>query len=282
MTSYQIRLFLTTAKHKSFSKAADELGIVKQSLIYQLSQLEKELGCVFFTRTTQGIHLTEDGNKFLKFAKRISKSYESFKESIKKDDNVLKIAVLQQSKTLFLKELINECKDEYNITFEFIPCSNSELLQKLESGQIDCFLGHNRNHSKLISFEKLCYSKPVLLMGSKHHLIHKENIKLKELHNEKIYIGNLYLHMYKKDIESLKTNQLIFREEVDSDISAASLDVYSNNALAIVPELYASTFSNAVIKEIDMKESEFGIFYIHNSEQIQYFINKAKEIYKSK
>lgn len=56
-----IEYFVETAKHKSISKAAENLFISQQALSRCMKNLEAELSCNLFERTVKGSVLTEEG-----------------------------------------------------------------------------------------------------------------------------------------------------------------------------------------------------------------------------
>ena len=58
-----LRAFEATARHVSFSKAADELFVTPSALSYQVRQLEEHLGQKLFERLNRAIALTAAGEK---------------------------------------------------------------------------------------------------------------------------------------------------------------------------------------------------------------------------
>ncbi|MEP3630053.1 MAG: transcriptional regulator GcvA [Hyphomicrobiales bacterium] len=58
-----LRAFEATARHMSFSKAADELFVTPSALSYQVRQLEENLGQKLFERLNRAIALTAAGEK---------------------------------------------------------------------------------------------------------------------------------------------------------------------------------------------------------------------------
>ncbi len=56
-----LRAFETAARHMSFTKAAEELGVTPAALSYQVRNLEQVLGVSLFRRMNRAIELTEHG-----------------------------------------------------------------------------------------------------------------------------------------------------------------------------------------------------------------------------
>ena len=57
--------FLAVATHRSFRKAADELGVAPSTLSHVIRALEEQLDVRLFHRTTRSVSLTEAGAAFL-------------------------------------------------------------------------------------------------------------------------------------------------------------------------------------------------------------------------
>lgn len=61
-TSLQaIHYFDAAARHRSFTRAADELCVTQSAISKQISNLESSLGVILFERTRRGAHLTAEG-----------------------------------------------------------------------------------------------------------------------------------------------------------------------------------------------------------------------------
>lgn len=59
-----VEAFLSVARHRSFRKAADELGVTTSAVSQAVRALERRLGVALFIRTTRSVGLTEAGERF--------------------------------------------------------------------------------------------------------------------------------------------------------------------------------------------------------------------------
>ena len=66
-----LRYALEIAKTHSISKAAENLYMGQPNLSRAIKELEDSIGAVIFERSAKGIIVTEDGEKFLQYARRI-------------------------------------------------------------------------------------------------------------------------------------------------------------------------------------------------------------------
>jgi DNA-binding transcriptional LysR family regulator len=64
-----VEAFLSVAQHRSFRKAAAELGVTPSAISQAVRALEARIGAALFMRTTRSVGLTEAGERFLSRAK---------------------------------------------------------------------------------------------------------------------------------------------------------------------------------------------------------------------
>jgi DNA-binding transcriptional LysR family regulator len=64
-----VEAFLSVAEHRSFRRAAAQLGVTPSAIGQSVRALEARVGAALFTRTTRSVGLTEAGERFLSRAK---------------------------------------------------------------------------------------------------------------------------------------------------------------------------------------------------------------------
>src|SRR3954465_8183079 len=67
----QVRYFEAVARHLHFTRAAQELYVAQPALSQQIQRLEEELGVVLLERTTRWVRLTDAGEIYLEFSRRV-------------------------------------------------------------------------------------------------------------------------------------------------------------------------------------------------------------------
>lgn len=71
MTLQQLRYIIQIVQSGSISMAAQKLYITQPSLSKSVSDLEKEMGITIFNRNNRGVYLSDDGARFLAYARQI-------------------------------------------------------------------------------------------------------------------------------------------------------------------------------------------------------------------
>ena len=83
MTLRQLRYIIAVAECGSISAAAEKLLVAQPSLSKAVAELEEEMGITVFFRTPKGIHLSEEGSKFLSYARQVVEQAELLEEQYK-------------------------------------------------------------------------------------------------------------------------------------------------------------------------------------------------------
>jgi DNA-binding transcriptional LysR family regulator len=141
LTLRQIRIFLSAAKHLSFSSAAEELHITGSAVSLQIKEMEGEIGISLFNRENKKIALTSAGEHFLTYANRMVVTLNDAKVAM---DNLrgtqmgtLKIGLVSTTR-YFLPALLVEFKKDYpNVEIKVIVKNRQELIELLCDGSID-------------------------------------------------------------------------------------------------------------------------------------------------
>ncbi|MGP6421080.1 LysR family transcriptional regulator [Pseudomonas putida] len=134
-----LSVFLCTAQHLNFSKAAVELRLTPSALSHSVKALENRLGVRLFNRTTRSVALTEAGERFyarLKPAFRdIDDALEDLNHFRDKPAGNLRITCGRQACELVLLPIASEFLQTYpDIRMEVVE---SEALLDIVAGGFD-------------------------------------------------------------------------------------------------------------------------------------------------
>ena len=90
---FRLRIFVTLASERSFTKAASVLGVSQPAVSQNISELEKQFGVKLFDRQRGEVVLTPSGEVFLEKAKEIlSKYYDLSQMFMRFPDAVVRVA----------------------------------------------------------------------------------------------------------------------------------------------------------------------------------------------
>jgi DNA-binding transcriptional LysR family regulator len=112
-----VEAFLSVAQHKSFRRAAAELGVTPSAISQAVRALEERVGAALFTRTTRSVGLTEAGERFLARAKpafeELVAACEVARELGRRPSGLLRLAVPRAVVPILLEQLIASFCEAY-------------------------------------------------------------------------------------------------------------------------------------------------------------------------
>src|SRR5688500_1132876 len=148
ITSRQLKAFLLTARHESFSRAAEQLFITQSGMSVLVRELESQLGFRLFERTTRKVKLTEFGSKFLPIADRSLLELESAALKIGRSASAADGCLSIGAAPLVAAELLPPAIAEYarrnpQFHIRLIDAEGSRLTEMILAGEIDVALTAN-------------------------------------------------------------------------------------------------------------------------------------------
>ena len=112
-----VEAFLSVAEHRSFRRAAAELGVTPSAISQAVRALEARVGAALFIRTTRSVGLTEAGERFLSRAKpafeELVAASEAARELGQRPAGLLRLSVPRAVVPILLEPLIASFAEAY-------------------------------------------------------------------------------------------------------------------------------------------------------------------------
>src|SRR5918992_4800693 len=142
ISSRQLKAFLLTARHQSFSRAAEQLHITQSGMSMLVRELEDQLGFRLFDRTTRRVTLTEFGTRFLPSAERSLEQLENAVSRIGESANEVKHRLAIGSTPLIASKLLPPAIGAYaarhpDVHIVLHDGERSRLAAMVRAGKLD-------------------------------------------------------------------------------------------------------------------------------------------------
>jgi DNA-binding transcriptional LysR family regulator len=85
-----LRTIAAVAKHRSLTKAGEELYLTQSAISQQISRLERELGVEVFRRTSRSVELTAEGRVILGYAQRVLTEVDGMRSELEEITGLLR------------------------------------------------------------------------------------------------------------------------------------------------------------------------------------------------
>ncbi|NLS69969.1 LysR family transcriptional regulator [Bradyrhizobium brasilense] len=167
-----VEAFLAVAQHRSFRRAAAELGVTPSAISQAVRALEARLGAVLFIRTTRSVGLTDAGERFLARARpafeELVAASGAARELGQKPAGLLRITVPRSVVPILLEPLIASfCKAYPEIEVELAA---SEELVDLAAGGFDAGIRMGQFINPDMVAVRLTKPFPFAIVGSPDYL----------------------------------------------------------------------------------------------------------------
>lgn len=194
MTLQQLKYIITIAECGSITSAAKKLLIAQPSLSKSVSELEKEMGITIFHRNNRGVYLSEDGVKFLSYARQVVEQSDLLEERYKQKEKHRRVfAVSAQHYSFVVNAFVALVKEYGKNKYEFTlrESRTHDIIEDVRTARSELpilFLSKfNREvilriiQNAELKFTPLFTAKPHVFVSRENPLAKKDSITLEDL-----------------------------------------------------------------------------------------------------
>ena len=113
MTLQQLRYIITIAECGSITSAAQRLMVAQPSLSKAVSDLEQEMGVTIFYRNNRGVYLSEEGSRFLSYARQVIEQADLLETQYKHKETVRRVFSISAQHYAFVVNAFVDLVKEY-------------------------------------------------------------------------------------------------------------------------------------------------------------------------
>lgn len=185
----QLRLFIEVAKHKSITKAAENMHLSQPALSKSIMSLEEELGMTLIIRTNKTSDLTDAGKVVLEYALRMTVLLDEMKTTLNDLTNLsrgqINIGLPPFIGSLFFPRVIAKFHQAFpNIELNITEYGGARVVKSVEEGEFELGVAVLPLDEQQFSVYPIVEEEMRLLVYKDHHLATRKEVELKELMNE--------------------------------------------------------------------------------------------------
>lgn len=194
MTLQQLKYIIAIAECSSITSAAQKLLVAQPSLSKSVSELEKEMGITIFCRNNRGVYLSDEGSKFLSYARQVVEQAELLEQQYKKKETIRRVFSISAQHYAFVVNAFVALVKEYGeIKYEFTlrESRTHDIIEDVRTSRSELgvlFLSvFNREvvlrilHNADLKFSSLFTAKPHVFVSRDNPLSHKKRVTLDDL-----------------------------------------------------------------------------------------------------
>ena len=194
MTLQQLKYMIEIAETGSITMAAQRLFIAQPSLSKSIAELEREMGITIFNRSNRGVYLSEDGTRFLSYARQIVEQAQLLENEYKSAPPPRRVFAVSAQHYAFVVNAFVELVREYGrnkYEFTLRELKTAEIIEDVRTHRSDIGIlfmsGFNREVIRLIlqneemQFTPLFTAKPHVFVSKQNPLVGRESVTLDDL-----------------------------------------------------------------------------------------------------
>ncbi|NJM96665.1 MAG: LysR family transcriptional regulator [Phormidesmis sp. RL_2_1] len=187
-TLHQLKVFEATARHGSFTRAAEELYLTQPTVSIQVKQLTKAIGLPLFEQIGKRLYLTEAGKKLLETCQEIFNGLEQFEMSVADLKGMkqgrLNLAVITTAKYFVPRLLGPFCKKFPGIDISLKVTNHQRLQESMAANEDDLYIISQTPTQPDLDIHPFLENPLIVLAPKGHPLARKRNIPIEMLNHE--------------------------------------------------------------------------------------------------
>lgn len=187
-TLHQLKVFAAVARHKSFTRAAEELFLTQPTISMQVKQLAKAVGLPLFEQVGKHLYLTAAGRELLTTCEEIFAQLSQFEIAIADlkglKQGCLRLAAITTAKYVIPRLLGPFCQRYPGIDISLTITNHERILENLADNRDDLYILSQPPEDIDVNIQPFL-ENPLVVLASRHHpLATEKNISLLRLVEE--------------------------------------------------------------------------------------------------
>ena len=260
MELYPLKVFLTVATERSFSRAGEKLLRTQPAISLAVQRLEHELGEKLLDRTGREMILTDAGKLVLEFCRRFENLEREMENSLAELRDMASgrlVIGANETTSLYLMQHIVSYRRQYpKVKVQVRRSLSSRVPAQLIDGDLE--LGcitydpeDDRLESRVIFSDHLCF-----LVSPAHRFAHRESVSIRELGMETFIAHNVFSPYRDVVLKAFQRAKVPLNMDVEmTTVETIRKMVARNEGVAFLPKMCVENdFEQGTLKEVRVEE----------------------------
>jgi DNA-binding transcriptional LysR family regulator len=187
-TLHQLKVFEATARHGSFTRAAEELYLTQPTVSIQVKQLTKSVGLPLFEQIGKRLYLTQAGQKLLETCQEIFDGLDQFEMAVSDlkglKQGQLRLAVITTAKYFVPRLLGPFCQRFPGIDISLKVTNHQQIQERMASNDDDLYIISTPPEQPDLKIYPFLENPLVVLAPQDHPLVGKPRSPIQALDGE--------------------------------------------------------------------------------------------------
>ncbi|MEO1094652.1 MAG: LysR substrate-binding domain-containing protein [Cyanobacteria bacterium J06638_28] len=187
-TLHQLKVFEATARHGSFTRAAEELYLTQPTVSIQVKQLTKAVGLPLFEQIGKRLYLTQAGQQLLDTCQKVFEGLDQFEMSVADlkgmKQGQLRIAVITTAKYFVPRLLGPFCNRFPGIDISLKVTNHQNIQERMVNNEDDLYIISQSPEQPDLKIHPFLENPLVVIAPKDHPLAGKRDIPIQALTGE--------------------------------------------------------------------------------------------------
>lgn len=187
-TLHQLKVFETTARHGSFTRAAEELMITQPTVSSQIKQLTTAIGLPLFEQIGKRLYLTDAGHELLTTSQDIFGRLDNFEMTVAdlkgRKQGKLRLTAITTAKYFIPRLLGSFCQLHPNIDISLQVTNHQQMQQRMHDNLDDLYVLSQPPEGIDLCTAPFLENPLVVVANVEHPLAQQRQIPIKALNGE--------------------------------------------------------------------------------------------------
>lgn len=192
MIDFKLLTFITVAKIKNFTKAADILMITQPAVSQHIKALEEYYDVKLLYKEGKQMKVTEEGKLLLKYALEVDRISKMIKHELNNKSSIIKKYYVGATLTIggyVVPKIIGEYRKLHeNIDIILYVQNTEEIIKRLFSGDISLGIVEGAFDKTKVNYIKFKDDELVLAVSPAHNFANKESVTIEEVLQDKLIL----------------------------------------------------------------------------------------------
>lgn len=267
MELLHLRYALALGQELNYLRAAKKLYITQPTLSQQIKKLETELGFPLFRRSTKQVALTENGEKFLEYARRVLKEYDALADWVAANDQRT-CPELSFGASAVSMTYASNCVSEFvarfpEVSFHYVEQWDPMLIDMVCSGELDfALVGLSPGEVIGTGLRKypIWEEYACAVIDEEHPLHDRAQLTLGDLTNERLVLTNSNSGLSQRILKEFSRQNLKPQSVIATASMSARLAMVKQGGVTFVMNKAFSLMAQEGLKVIPIEPKLFRTF----------------------
>ena len=255
-----MRVFLTVASEKSFSRAAEKLLRTQPAISLSIQRLESEVGEKLIDRSAKDLLLTDAGKIVLEYARRFENLQGELENALAemRDKSAGRLTIgANESCTLYLLDHIERYRSQYpRIKVQVRRSLSSRIPTELIDGELELgILTYDPEDDRLIS-KVIYHDHLAFVVSPEHKLAARGEVSIAELGTEDFIAHNVVSPYRAVVLREFQRHKVPLKMDLEMPtIEAIRKMVQRNEGVAFLPRMCVNDeIEQGILREVRVQE----------------------------